>query len=632
MKTGSPLILSFILCALTGTARDLRTGPTVLNEDSNIVISNMVQHFSFEEGEKDHPVVIRRKDKITYYCNELRSAITWSEMYDDQENIDDLKIYVNGSRDKNIQPKKEFYSSGDIFYSDARVCYFSLPFIKKGTSDEVELEKTTLDPRYFTSVYFTEEQIVRQKTVEIVVPRWMHVIFKEMNFQGYDIRKTQQYDARKDADVYVYTMSNLPAFHSESNSPGPTYIYPHLLVLSKYADLKTGRQQYFNELKDQYAWYHGLVQQIGNDPAIMKTKAQEITKGITADLDRVKAVYQWVQENIRYIAFENGLAGFRPDKAQNVLNKKYGDCKGMANLTKNLLTALGFDARLCWIGTDHIAYDYSTPSLAVDNHMICALNYQGKFYFLDATESYIGFGQYAQRIQGRQVLIENGDNFILQHIPITGYEQNEVLNKYDLHIEGTTLSGKAAHSWKGENKEALLMSLNSIQKNKLEESLQRFLSRGNSNYAITAVQQEGMDNRNGDLSFRYNLVFNNAATVFDKDIYIDMDFRKEFEDADIDTTIRRHDYLFDCKEDRITEANLTVPTGYKLQDIPTPLNIQRGGYSFSVSYKQEGNLLKYRKVLIIKDTRLSRSAFRQWNDDIALLKRSYQQQITLIPK
>ena len=195
----------------------------------------------------------------------------------------------------------------------------------------------------------------------------------------------------------------------------------------------------------------------------------DITKGITNDMDKVKAIYQWVQENIRYIAFEDGMAGFRPEKAQSVLAKKYGDCKGMANLTKNLLTALGFDARLCWIGTDHIAYDYSTPSLAVDNHMICGLVYQHKLYFLDATESYIGFGQYAQRIQGRQVLIENGDGYLLQRVPVMGYEQNaEVRSQYDLHIEGAALAGKVQQVWKGENKEDILFGANAIHKNKLQ--------------------------------------------------------------------------------------------------------------------------------------------------------------------
>jgi hypothetical protein len=610
----------------------LPAAPAYSGEDSNIIINNKTERYSFEEGEKEHPVVVHEESKTQYFCSELRSSIPWVEMYDNQSRIDGVKVYVNGSRDKSIQPKDDYYSSGDIFYSDERVFYFSLPFVKKGTMDEVDLEKTTLDPRYFTTVYFTEEQLVRQKTVEIVIPRWMHVEIKEMNFAGNAITKAHQFDERKGVDIYTYTMSNLGPFNTEQNSPGPTYVYPHLFILSKYAEPKAGRQQYFNELKDQYAWYRSLVRQVNNDAGVMKTKATEITKGVTADLDKVKAVYQWVQENIRYIAFENGMAGFRPEPAQDVLRKKYGDCKGMANLTKNLLTALGFDARLCWIGTDHIAYDYSTPSMAVDNHMICALNYKGKLYFLDATESYIGFGQYAQRIQGRQVLIENGDSYLLQRIPVTGCEQNEVHTQYDLQLNGSTLSGQVSHVWKGENKEGILFQANAIHKNKLQESLMQFLSRGNSNYVISGVKQEGLDNRNADLSFQYKLVYNNAATIFDNDIYLDPDFRKEFGEADIDTAIRHKDYLFDCKGDWITETNIAVPAGYKVQDMPTGLDVQRKGYSFSISYKLEGGMLKYRKAIFIKDVHLPRSGFSQWNTDVAQLKKSYLQQITLTRK
>jgi transglutaminase-like putative cysteine protease len=630
MKFPSALFLTLILLSARTDTR--AASPSYFGEDSNIIISNKAERYSYEEGDQAHPVIIRQEQKTTYYCAELRASIPWIETYDGQSRIDGVKIYVNGSRDKSIQPKDEFYSSGDIFFSDQRVYYFTLPFLKKGTSNEVDLEKTTLDPRYFTTIYFPEEQPVRQKTVEIAVPKWMHLEIKEMNFAGYNIRKTHQFDERKQIDIYTYTITNLPSFKKEENSPGPSYVYPHLFILNKFAELKAGKQQYFNDLKDQYAWYHGLVLQTKNDAAVMKAKATEITKGLTTDLDKIKAVYQWVQENVRYIAFENGLAGFRPEKAQDVLNKKYGDCKGMANLTKNLLTALGFDARLCWIGTDHIAYDYSTPSLAVDNHMICALNYKSKFYFLDATESYIGFGQYAQRIQGRQVLIENGDSYLLQRVPVSGYEQNEVHNQYDLRIEGTALTGQVSHLWKGENKENILFRANSVYKNKLQEALQQFLSRGNPNYVMTTVKQDGLENRNADLSFQYKLVYNNAATIFDNDIYIDPDFRKEFGEADIDTTSRQLDYLFDCKGDWITETNLALPAGYKVQDLPPGLDIQRKGYSFSISCKLEGNMLKYRKAIVIKDVHLPRPGFGQWNADIAQLKKTYLQQVTLTRK
>ncbi|HVW58999.1 MAG TPA: hypothetical protein VHC48_03155, partial [Puia sp.] len=82
----------------------------------------------------------------------------------------------------------------------------------------------------------------------------------------------------------------------------------------------------------------------------------------------------------------------------------------------------------------------------------------------------------------------------------------------------------------------------------------------------------------------------------------------------------------------ITEANLAVPAGYKVQDIPTGLDIQRKGYSFSVSCKLEGNVLKYRKTIVIKDVHLPRSGFGQWNEDVDQLKKTYLQQITLTRK
>jgi hypothetical protein len=83
-----------------------------------------------------------------------------------------------------------------------------------------------------------------------------------------------------------------------------------------------------------------------------------------------------------------------------------------------MLQLAGYDARLAWIGTRDIPYDYSLPSLVVDNHMICALFLRDSTYFLDGTESYISFGDYAYRIQGRPALIQDGKNTSSRVYPI----------------------------------------------------------------------------------------------------------------------------------------------------------------------------------------------------------------------
>ena len=237
-----------------------------------------------------------------------------------------------------------------------------------------------------------------------------------------------------------------------------------------------------------------------------------------------------MHDNIRYIAFEDGIAGFKPEKADEVLRKKYGDCKGMAHLTKEFLKALGFDARLCWIGTNHIAYDYSTPSIAVDNHMITALLFKGKTYFLDATENYIGFGEYAERIQGRQVLIEDGDKYIYTKVPSTTYLQNLDEEKVSLAINGTDLGGTVSREWKGEEKEYIIAELNSIKKENSNDAFIRFLSKNNKDYAISGLTTSSLLDYDKALNIQYKLNYAHAVSSFGNELYVDVDFRKDFGD------------------------------------------------------------------------------------------------------
>jgi hypothetical protein len=75
---------------------------------------------------------------------------------------------------------------------------------------------------------------------------------------------------------------------------------------------------------------------------------------LLAQLTLTTIKHLWCQDN-KYIAFEDGIAGVQTRCTSNV-NKRFGDCKGMAILTYQALQA-GFDARVVWIGTDS-AHDY----------------------------------------------------------------------------------------------------------------------------------------------------------------------------------------------------------------------------------------------------------------------------------
>lgn len=619
-----------LIVILTIASSFFLNAQTAADDAKNIVISQSKKEFRFIRGNAEHPVQVKEESRKLLTCNSYRTDIPVVEFYSDVETIDEVDIYVNDSKKNGIIPKYEYYNSDGVFYSDAHVCFFQLPLLKKGSTSEVKFKKTTLDPRYFTSIYFTKGQEITGQEIKITVPFWMQVELKEYNFKAYKIEKNIVQNG--DETVYTYTMKNMPALHNEPSAPGPSYFVPHILVMCKSAQPKDEKYIYFSTVKEQYEWYKKLVSQIGNDPKAVKEKTEEIVTGLTTDEEKVKKIYQWVQDNIRYIAFENGLAGFKPEKAQEVLRKKYGDCKGMANLLTEMLHSIKLDARRCWIGTKHIAYDYSTPSLSVDNHMICAWMNKSKPVFLDATEKYIGYGEIAERIQGRQTLMENGNQYLLEKVPVANYLQNTATESRKFLMEGNNLKGHVTQVWKGENKEWMLTSLNEIKQDKQENALKQFLAKGKQNFEISNLKITNIINYNSDLKVEYDVLWKDALTVFDKETYLDADNRRNLESFKIDIDKRKQPYWLDFKNNLIFETEIQIPVGKVITSLPEKLSIKQPGYSFTASYNIVSEKLFYKNEIILNDTEIKTQNFIQWNKDIEQLLNFYNQQIVFTQK
>ena len=221
--------------------------------DNNITIQKSVREFRFVKGDNKNPVQVKEESQRIYYCNNYRTEIPVVEFYNDMETIDDVKILTNGSKRHGIAPKYDYYNADGIFYSDARVCYFKLPLVKQGSTSEVTFKKTILDPHFFTTIYFMDDQKIENQEIKLAVPSWMQVEIKEYHFARYRIKK--DISTKGDETIYTFSMQNLPEATSESRSPGPGYYMPHLLVLCKSATPKDETIVYFKTIKEQYKWY-----------------------------------------------------------------------------------------------------------------------------------------------------------------------------------------------------------------------------------------------------------------------------------------------------------------------------------------------------------------------------------------
>jgi transglutaminase-like putative cysteine protease len=523
------------------------------------------------------------------------------------------------------KPEDSFYQQADIFYSDARVSYFDTDLPKINSELKIKYETITDDPRYFSTIYFSESYPLKNGTVEIIIPNWFKAEIKEFNFDGFDIKKS--IEQKSDSQIIIYKIADLLAIKKEYLSRGTSYTYPHIILLSQSADGPT-KETYFTNLQQQYNWYKSLITP-ETDLEIVKSTALEITKTAKTDEEKIALVYYWIQDHVRYIAFENGIAGFKPAFASEVLNKKFGDCKGMANLACQMLKSLGLDARLCWLGTNHLAYNYSTPSLSVDNHMICAVIKNGKTTLIDPTESYLSINENAERIQNREILIENGENYILYKNHERKHDQNLMAIHKDLKIEGDNLVGKTSYLMKGESKSSFLSNYYGIKSNNSENALLNYLADDDVNYQITINKQPDFLSYHNDITINYDLNFKNGVSRFDNDIYVDLDHDKEFKLFKVDTANRKSDVFFSAKYDIQHETNLQIPTGYNLKSKPESILIDNNFYTLKADYFLTKDIVTYRKQVIIKNTHIKKELINQLNKDFLALSNFYQETLTL---
>ena len=558
----------------------------------------------------------------------LKDFLKYSDglFYNDEIKIDKVKVTDAASKDVIFQKLCGDYSSDDIFHSDAKLCVVKFPLAEKGKPFYYHYQEDYKDIKFLTSFYFQQQYPIVERIVEFLVPAWLEMDFREFNFDGYGITRS----STKEGDITktTFTVSNTAAYSRESHSPNHALSNPHIICVAKAYQSNGSRTVLLENVNNLYGWYSSVCAEIGNDPEVLKAKVADLTRDKKTPQEKVESIFYWVQDNIRYIAFENGIMGFKPDAAQNVYKNKYGDCKGMANLLKTMLTLAGFDARLTWIGTSDLPYDYSLPSLVVDNHMICTVILNGKRYFLDGTESYIALNDYAQRIQGKQILIEDGKNHILDRIPEFAADRNKVTTANKITIVGAELKGSSVMDINGESKVSVQQSYSAIKQDKREESLKNYL-KSDANMVVANITNSDFTDRQKPLQIKYDFTANNQVTTAGNELYVVMDWEKAFRSLDMPAD-RKNDYEFSQKYHQVTASELQIPEGYKVDYLPTAFKKSASGWSFEGSYVQKGKSIFYNKTIIIQKAFLKKKDFIDWNNFIADINKFYNDQVVLV--
>jgi hypothetical protein len=616
-----------LLCVIIKTASYAQNSTSIYLEhfkDENIAFQEYSTTYEYFMNPATGSLQVKESDQISILALKPTSSFIWPIFYNDQIEIRDFDARTSLGKKLKYQRICGHQEQSGIFYSDAKFCTYSVQLGNTETSISIKSEQTILDPRYFTKVPFQSFLSGKNRKIKVVWPEWVEIELVEFNFEGWVIQKNEGVaNGKKFVEYQLEWLNKIP---DEESKPHFTQYVPHIVPLTKsYRTPEATVLNVLSSTEDLYQWYKQLISGVKNHPETLEELVGNLTENLSEE-EKIRSIYYWVQDNIQYIAFENGIMGFQPDNAQDVYFKRYGDCKGMANLLKEMLIIAGFDARLTWLGTNSLPYTYNLPSLSVDNHMICTIKETDKYRILDATVKFNELGYDPHHIQGKQIMIEDGESFIIHTIPFSTFDENYESSTISLRMEDDVLIGDGQLLFQGDAKQFLLYALNNIDKVNQNKFLRYVISEDADpdDFEVRLLSA----NRDSLVELAVEHKLRNRVNHFGDELYIDLEFRREFAHLKMNKDRKAP---FDFGRRRFVSSHMTfkLPEGYKLKYLPKELVVEGETFEFKLNYELIDDSIVYKKQLKIDSVFLSKQSFPIWNSAIDQLTKFYKDPIIL---
>lgn len=178
------------------------------------------------------------------------------------------------------------------------------------------------------------------------------------------------------------------------------------------------------------SWYERLVAEVPRGAEPVRAKARELTAGLAGRREKLEALLAFARLQVRYVAVEVGIGGYRPHSPQQVLERRWGDCKDKAFLLIDLLREAGLEAwPVLVLAEEGDRVDREFPSPYQFNHLIVAVSPEGLgltpedpvsggYLFLDPTQPVGALSWLHPSTQDQEALVIRGGTGELVRTPI----------------------------------------------------------------------------------------------------------------------------------------------------------------------------------------------------------------------
>ena len=369
----------------------------------------------------------------------------------------------------NIQDMAAEITREAPFYSDLREKHIAVKGLGVGDVLEFGMHERVTKPlapgQFWLDYSFTKNLILLQERLEVTVPRERAVKLKSPEFQPV-ITDAGAYR------TYTWTTSNLEQVSEEKEKQQlAKTTWQQVRGRLPHPDVMLSSFQSWEELG---RWYQRLQAERVKPNLEVQTKAAELTKSAADDEARIRAIYNYVSTQFRYIGVGFGIGRYQPHSAGEVLANQYGDCKDKHTLLASLLSAVGIKAYPALISTTR-EIDADMPSPGEFDHVITVVPRPSGLLWLDTTAEVAPFSYLIPPLRDKHALVIPDDkaaNLVNTpaESPFPALQKFEMEAKLD---DTGVLQGKAIQTYRGDTEILFRMGFRRVPLQQWKDLAQR---------------------------------------------------------------------------------------------------------------------------------------------------------------
>ena len=472
-------------------------------------------------------------------------------------------------------------------YTDYHEKHISVPSLRPGDVLEYRFIRTVTNPltpgQFWTSYNFSQKGIILDEQLIINVPKDRQITLKTK--PGYTPTTADEGDRR----IYRWTYTRLKDEEQAKKKKKP-----------RPDEVPTVQLTTFKDWQEVGTWYSHLEQERRIPDSAVKAEADKLVKGKPDDMAKVKALYDYVSRNIRYVSLSFGLGRIQPHAASEVLANGYGDCKDKNTLLAALLDAEGFKSTSVLIGSQR-KLDPDVPSPMQFDHVITRVPVDGKEIWLDSTPGIAPFRMLSANLRGKQALAISPDGkaelvWTPTDLPFEAFDRTRVTGSVS---DAGKLTAHVSINSRGDNEMALRFAMRRLPTNRWKDIFDYMLQRTRAKGAeITNLKAGDPTDTDEAIKADFDITAYNYFdwSAADSKFALPLSSINLPNPDDDDEDAKKEPIKLGAVQESEAEVVLTFPSKYKVR-APIPVDVKRDYAEYHSVYKYDNDQFTSKRTL-----------------------------------